>query len=91
MHDAHGVHGEPRRVQHFSMIHDSFGTLPSQADVLAEATRTAFFRFYEKHDPIDSFYFQMLDQADEPEELPAPPAEGDLELSEVLVSEYFFA
>jgi DNA-directed RNA polymerase len=82
-------------VECFSMIHDSFGTLPSRMPALAKATRQAFYHLYTRHDPINDLYFQLLDQLLEAggdvEGIEDPPEPGTLDLSEVLASDYFFS
>jgi DNA-directed RNA polymerase len=76
-------------IDSFGMIHDSYATVPGDAALLAQVTRRAFFGLYTRHDVIADLYEQFKAQAGD-EEVPEPPAKGDLDLSEVLASEYFF-
>lgn len=82
-------------VESFAMVHDSYGTLPADCAVLARATRQAFYALYTQHDVVGDLYRQLLAQADttatEDRTVPAPPMPGNLDLSGVLVSDYFFA
>lgn len=78
-------------VTHFAMVHDSFGTHPSDMDILIRATRQGFFHLYSRHDVIEEFYHELLNQTDDPSLLEPPPELGDLDVSMVLVSDYFFA
>lgn len=80
-------------VEHFAMVHDSYGTLAADAEILFRATREVFYDFYRQHDVLEEFYYQALDQVpvEDMMELPEPPGFGDLNLEEVLFSDYFFA
>lgn len=78
-------------IEHFAMVHDSFGTHPSSMDALVEATRQAFFHLYSRHDVAEGLYHEFLNQVEDLSELEPPPNLGDLDLSVVLVSDYFFA
>lgn len=78
-------------VEHFAMVHDSFGTHPSDMDVLLRATRQGFFHLYSRNDVIEEFYHELLNQTDDIETMDPPPELGDLDVSGVLVSDYFFA
>lgn len=71
----------------FSMIHDSYGTVPTDCAALARITREEFARFYEL-DIVGQLYEQFKAQAPD---CPEPPALGTLEVSRVLESDYFFA
>ena len=73
----------------FAMVHDSYGTTAGSMGVLAHTTRQEFFRLYTSVDVLEHLRadFQVLTE----EEVPAPPQAGDLDLSGVLASEYFFA
>lgn len=71
----------------FAMVHDSFGTVPSDCAKLARITREVFARFYEQ-DIVGQLYEQFKAQAPD---CPPPPAHGTLEIKRVLESVYFFA
>ena len=80
--EAHGV-------TQFAMIHDSYGTLAADTEVLFQSLRAAFVEMYEEHDVFAEFKVAMDAVLDEP--LPAPPAKGDLDLMQVMDSDFFFA
>jgi DNA-directed RNA polymerase len=78
-------------VEAFGMIHDSYATVPGDCSVLAQATRQSFVRLYTSNNVIGSLYSQFMGQMTNPQDCPAPPRLGDLDVSAVLASEYFFA
>ena len=69
-----------------NMIHDSYGTHASDCRGLYEAIRQQFFDIYKNNDVLQNWLAQQpeFDYGDIPEN-------GNLDLSEVLNSEYFFA
>ena len=70
----------------FNMIHDSYGTHASDSRAMYEAIRQQFYDIYKNNDVLQNFI------KDQPEfDLPELPTNGDLDLTEVLKSEYFFA
>lgn len=76
----------------FAMVHDSFGTHAANAGTLAAALRHAFVEQYTP-DVLSEFRDELAAQLP-PEsaiELPPLPPMGDLELTSVLDSRYFFA
>jgi DNA-directed RNA polymerase len=78
-------------VQFFGMVHDSYATHATDCPVLAQCTRQAFYRLYVEQDVLGNFAEQMKGLVEKPEEFPAPPQKGNLDLAGVLVSEYFFS
>lgn len=68
---------------HMVAIHDSFGTHPSDVDALAKFLRQAFFDMYSNTDLLANLAFENGVAS-------IPPNRGDLDLSEVLRSEFFF-
>lgn len=81
-------------VQHFAMVHDSYGTLAADAAVLAASTRQAFVGLYSNNDVVSNLWNQFLAQAPD-QEMPTPPEKGSegqvMDLSGVLLSDYFFS
>ncbi|KWK57289.1 DNA-directed RNA polymerase [Burkholderia ubonensis] len=71
-------------VNSLAMIHDDYGTHAADTEKLYRAIRTTFVEMYEKNDPLADFRDQF-------EDLPALPSRGDLGLSQVLESQFFFA
>lgn len=77
-------------IHHFSMIHDSYATCPSQADTLFHTVREAFVEMYTKHDVLAEFREDMELLLSEDKQLPEPPTKGSLDIKEVLESLYMF-
>lgn len=92
-------------VTHFAMVHDSYGTHAADAELLNHELRQAFFGLY-KEDVLGALEGQFVDQiekanemlqmtSENPEkakqvEVPEAPLKGTLDLSRVLISNYFF-
>ena len=68
----------------FAMIHDGYGTLAADCDVLARELREAFVDMYSQHDVLS----ELADacRTDAP-----PPPSGTLDITDVRASKYFFA
>ena len=77
-------------ITSFAMIHDSYGTLAADTEVLSQALRVAFVEMYEDHDVLAEFKAEVEGMLSEGE-LPELPAKGSLELEQVLESDFFFA
>jgi DNA-directed RNA polymerase len=79
-------------MRDFAMIHDSYGCHAGKASLLRDNLRQAFVEQY-SGDVLKKFRDELADQLPEElrGELPELPPMGDLELSQVLQSEYFFA
>lgn len=78
-------------VEAFGVIHDSYATVAGDYSVLAAATRQSFYRLYSRQDVIASLYEQFRAQTATPDDCPAPPERGTLDIGQVLASDYFFA
>jgi DNA-directed RNA polymerase len=78
-------------LEAFGMIHDSYATVPGDCAVLAQITRQSFVRLYQSHDVIGTLYQQFMAQMEDPAKCPPPPKLGNLDVSAVLASDYFFA
>ena len=76
-----------RGISDFSMIHDSFGVHAAMVDDLQAALREEFVRQYSGNLLADmhQHWEQELDIS-----LPPPPPQGELELEEIIKSEYLF-
>lgn len=75
-------------VKSFAMIHDSYGALPSDIDILAGACRAAFVSLF--REPLVDFL--RLDLASlAGGDMPSPPSPGNMDPESVQQSEYFFA
>ena len=80
-------------IDSFALIHDSFGTIPADAGNLFKAVRETMVKTYEDNDVIADFYDQFADQLHESQldKMPAVPAKGDLNLRDILESDFAFA
>ena len=76
-------------VTHFAMIHDSFGCHAADIPTLNGCLRETFVELYLDNDPLENFRAET--QAMTQTELPDTPAKGDLDLSAVKNSEFFFS
>jgi len=81
-------------IQSLAVIHDSFGTHAANTDKLGAILRRTFVELYEG-DPLgrlrDAVLEQLKDQPELADQLPALPAKGSFDLSQVLGSTYMFA
>jgi len=78
-----------RGINHFAMIHDSYGAPCVQAKTMARCIREEFVRMYEKHD-IFAELVESVEKTCPGISLPDPPAKGKLNLKEILNSVYAF-
>lgn len=75
-------------VTDFAFIHDDYGTHAADTDTLHQSIREAFVDLYGNNDPLADFKIFNEDRAGI--KLPDPPAQGGLNLDQVIESEYFF-
>jgi DNA-directed RNA polymerase len=78
-------------IEHFAMIHDSFGTHAANTHKLAACIREAFVDMYEEVDVLAEFRKEVTEFIDDPSKVPAIPPRGDLDIAVVRESEFFFA
>jgi DNA-directed RNA polymerase len=71
-------------IDALAMIHDDFGTHAADTQKFFMLIRVMFHDMYTAHDPIMDFHRRYP-------ETPEPPEKGDLDLSEVLRSDFFFS
>ncbi|MEZ9302121.1 DNA-directed RNA polymerase [Vibrio breoganii] len=80
-------------IRHFSLIHDSFGTHAGNTEVFFKCIREAFIELFAENDVFDDIATQL--EALVPESLkgviPPRPTYGNLDVTEILHSEYAFA
>jgi len=76
-------------VDQFAMIHDSYGTVAADMDMLSACLRHAFVDMYEDHDVLAEFLQSLPEEARA--KCPELPPKGDLNIQEVHNSEFFFA
>lgn len=75
----------------FAMVHDSFGVHATVMPDFARSVRRAFVNMYEGHDVLDQFGQSIREVVGDTVDLPIPPEYGDLDLTEVHNSLYFFS
>lgn len=75
-------------INHFTMIHDSYGSPISQAQLMYDTVRQAFVDMYTQYDVLEMFKECLQPLANKP--LPAPPAKDTLNLECVKDSKYIF-
>lgn len=77
----------------FAMVHDSFGVHACDMPVFAQVLRRAFHWMYTEHDVLADFLTSNLPIIDDDKQvdLPAVPKAGQLDLDEVLSSDFFFS
>jgi len=77
-------------LQDFAMVHDSYGTHSTNMITMSEILREEFVSMYEEHDVLTELRdhaITVLGTGD----VPFPPSRGNLDLSNILKSDYFFA
>lgn len=80
-------------ITQFSVVHDSFGTLACDMDMLGACIRTSFVHMYEDHDVLEELR-QRVAAVVGPrtaKNLELVPTKGKLDISGVLESPFFFA
>lgn len=80
-------------VMSFAVIHDSFGTIPADAEYLFRGVRETMVETYRDNDVLLDFYEQFECQLHESQrdKLPELPKKGKLNIEDVLSSDYAFA
>ena len=77
-------------ITDYAMVHDSYGTHSTHMPRMAEILREEFVRMYEKHDVLDELRTHATKTLGT-DDIPHPPSVGDLDLRQVINSDYFFA
>ena len=78
-------------VTDFAMVHDSYGTHSPNMPLLNDKLREAFVEMYKEHDVLQNIYDSAVTTLKEGTDVPLPPTKGQLDIEEVLNSDYFFA
>lgn len=80
-------------VMSFAVIHDSFGTIPADAEFLFKGVRETMVETYRDNDVLQDFYEQFEDQLHESQrdKLPELPKRGKLNIEDILLSDFAFA
>ena len=75
-------------INHFAMIHDSYGTTVADAEQLFKTIRECFVKMYTEHDVLQEFADEVSHLTEQ--ELPEMPSKGSFDIKEVLNSLYAF-
>ena len=75
-------------IKHFAMIHDDFGTHACDAGTLQRIIAETFVELHENYDILADF--KRVHEERHDIELPPLPERGDLDIRDVLKSQYFF-
>lgn len=84
-------------ISQFAVVHDSFGTLACDMDMMGACIRTSFVRMYEDHDVLEELRERVCQtiaatrKNSTPVTLEQTPAKGKLDIHGVLESPFFFA
>lgn len=80
-------------VMSFAVIHDSFGTIPADAEYLFRGVRETMVETYSDNDVLLDFYEQFEYQLHESQrdKLPELPKKGKLNIEDILSSDFAFA
>ncbi|MBM1189374.1 DNA-directed RNA polymerase [Pseudomonas weihenstephanensis] len=80
-------------VTFFSLIHDSFGTIPAKAGAMFRAVRETMVETYDATNVLADFRDQFLEQLHETQlsDMPEVPAQGSLDITQILESDFAFA
>lgn len=80
-------------VMSFAVIHDSFGTIPADAEYLFRGVRETMVETYRDNDVLLDFYEQFKYQLHESQrdKLPELPKKGKLNIEDILYSDFAFA
>ena len=78
-------------ITDFAMVHDSYGTHSPNMPILNDKLREAFVEMYKEHDVLQNLYDSAVTTLTEGTDVPLPPTKGELDIEEVLKSDYFFA
>ena len=73
------------------MVHDSYATHSTNMPKLNKRLREAFVKMYQDNDVLGNLYDSAVATLPKDIDIPLPPQKGDLDLNEVLQSDYFFA
>ena len=77
-------------IDNFAMVHDSYGTHSTLMPKMSDILREEFVKMYEQHDVLT----ELRDHAKVTigtDDIPHPPSVGNLDIRNVLKSQYFFA
>lgn len=78
-------------ITNFAVIHDSFGVLAPDVDLMNKTLRESFVDIFHNKNLLKEFYDEIYTQVskDKRSEIPAVPEKGKLDVSQVMHSNYF--
>jgi DNA-directed RNA polymerase len=82
------IHASTAGIDAFAVVHDDYGTHACDAAQLGKSTRVAFVSMYENFDVLQNFKDEVEKATGL--ELPELPVKGDLNIRDVLDSDFFF-
>lgn len=78
-------------IDHFSLIHDSFGTHAGNTTKFFQIIRECFVDMYQQYDPVEEIYNETKKALSDKSKVPEQPIRGNLNLEGVIDSLYAFA
>jgi len=80
-------------VTHFAFVHDSYATHASDTEMLNVCIRVCFVEMYKQNDVLDNFYQEIIKLLPPKKraKFKLPPEKGDLDIEEVMNSDFFFS
>ena len=82
-------------IRDFALIHDSYGVHAADVELMNEIIRKVFVEMYTKEDLLEKFKQDVIKlsglRKTTQVQIPPMPQKGNLDLQEVLQSDYFFA
>ena len=80
-------------VTDFMVVHDSFATVAADAEKLNDCIREQFIDLYKDYNLYEDLLTQCKERHPDPTSVqwPEPPKQGDLDITEVWDSEFFFS
>jgi DNA-directed RNA polymerase len=79
---------ENRGIREFTSVHDNYGTLACDMPILLNELRQAFVKMYSENDVLEQLAERVKAKGIT---ISPPPGKGNLDLTGVLTSDYFFA
>lgn len=84
------IMAKSKGINHFAMIHDSYGAPVAQADRMFKTVREAFIKMYSENEVLEAFKADMELLMEKGDKIPAIPSKGNLDLNVIAESLYTF-
>ena len=80
-------------IRNFCNVHDSYGTTAGDVEVLSESLREAFIEIFDDSNVLEEFkeHVAVMLPKELRKELPELPQQGDLDVTSIKESDFFFA